>query len=246
MLDSFGARTRRVAPGLVRFAAGAAPTDEECTAAFAIVVRLERDLAPGFDVDALKSEVRQLKASMTKPADGFDAPGMVAALIRVLPGRSGAAFSEAVRRVLDDDMPDDFSLVYMPTVPQLIRLTKTVEGEWRVAAERLRRILEAKEDEPPAPELELTPEQRADLDRRIAALGMKVPPPDRPAPVKLDGTSPAARVAAMTAGRKAERLRQAEQAANLGNVLSEDGQLLSETGEQAGNDHLTSNHEAAS
>ena len=205
MLDSFGARTRRVAPGLVRFAAGAAPTDEECTAAFAIVVRLERDLAPGFDVDALKSEVRQLKASMTKPADGFDAPGMVAALIRVLPGRSGAAFSEAVRRVLDDDMPADFSVVYMPTVPQLIRLTKMVEREWRVAAERLRRILEAEEEEPPEPVPELTPEQRADLERRIAALGKKVPPPDRPVPAKLEGSSPAALVAAETAARKAAR-----------------------------------------
>ena len=207
-------RTERLGPADHRFRPGQGPDDAERAAMTAAIAeiddRLDR-IIPDDGGRVVERIAEQVRASFAARETGVTPATIYDGFLIALPGRSAPAASEAVRRILRSEAPPDYSRVYQPKPGELAALTKAIEGEWRLERDRLKRLLRlpVQTRALTAREPDASPEEvaraRAVLDR------MRKAREDRQAAMtagaearsRTPGLSPAARVAALTAGRRA-------------------------------------------
>lgn len=144
LADRLEGRRQTISPGLYCFRPGEGPNAEERRAAeawVAEVVQRLNDTIPADGGQIVEEVSEQVYASFkTRDAKTTDQQIYDGYLI-ALPERSAPAVREALRRIMRDEAPKEYSRVFVPTPGELAMLARTIEAEWRLEATRLAKAL---------------------------------------------------------------------------------------------------------
>lgn len=140
LADRLEGRRQTISPGLYCFRPGEGPNAEERRAAEAWVAEVVQRLNDTIPADGGKIveevyasfKTRDVKTTDQQIYDGY---------LIALPERSAPAVREALRRIMRDEAPKEYSRVFVPTPGELAMLARTIEAEWRLEATRLAKAL---------------------------------------------------------------------------------------------------------
>lgn len=218
-------RTVRLEPGRYAFPTGRGLTDAERGAIDALEDELSDRLADRVDevddVDVIREVANQVDASFKAREGQASAWTVFRGFVLALAGRSVPALREALRRLLNDEAPAEYSRTFAPTPADLAKLTGEVEAEWKLERDRLLRLRSLPELEARPLERQPSEAEMADVRERAARLTGRAASARRfPAAGAADRLTPADR-AALEAdlarwdreARERERLNAARRAA---------------------------------